>query len=142
MSATLLDINVIIALLDPHHLHHLIAQNWFSVRTGKWATCPLTQNGFVRIVAQASYPGRMSPSEAIEMLRDFVSHEDHEFWADSISFLDPEHFDHRRPVASKHVTDLYLLALARSRGGTFVSFDRRVVADIVPDGQRHLFILA
>jgi uncharacterized protein len=37
----LLDVNVLVALLDPAHLHHDAAHAWFEVkREGGWATCP------------------------------------------------------------------------------------------------------
>lgn len=77
----LLDINVLLALLDADHVDHQRAREWISgeIQHG-WASCALTQNGFVRVISQPKYPSPVSPFEAVERLRRATSTEHHEFW--------------------------------------------------------------
>jgi hypothetical protein len=45
----LLDINLLLALTDPMHVHHELSHQWFAKKGRKgWATCPLTENGVAR----------------------------------------------------------------------------------------------
>ncbi|QSZ05957.1 hypothetical protein J3P71_13635 [Rhizobium leguminosarum] len=54
----LFDVNVLIALFDPHHLYHEPAHRWFrSLDRDSWATCPLTENGVARILGKSKLPG-------------------------------------------------------------------------------------
>lgn len=139
----LLDINVLIALLDAAHLHHARARQWLAQEIGSgWASSPITQNGFVRIMAQPNYPQPVSIAEAIERLRGATATAHHEFWPDSVSVLDPRHVDQRRVHGSKQLTDIYLLSLAVSRGGRFVSFDAGIARSAVPAAlAEHLVLL-
>src|SRR6266567_2569271 len=86
------DINVLLALADPVHLHHEPASQWFAVASQHgWATCPMTQNGFVRILSNPSYPGvRLSPADAIALLETLrqTHAATHHFWPDSVSLCD------------------------------------------------------
>jgi toxin-antitoxin system PIN domain toxin len=123
----LLDINVLLALLDADHVDHLRAQEWISreIQHG-WASCALTQNGFVRIISQPRYPNPVSPSEAVERLCRATRTEHHEFWHCSISLLDDRRIDPSRVHGPRQVTDIYLLALAVEHKGRFVTFDRSI----------------
>ncbi len=123
----LLDINVLLALLDAEHVDHQRVQEWVSaeIRHG-WASCVLTQNGFVRIISQPKYPSPVSPSEAIERLNRATRTEFHEFWPCSISLLDHRRVDPSRVHGPRQVTDIYLLALAVEHKGRFVTFDRSI----------------
>ena len=126
---SLLDINVLIALLDPDHSNHPRAQDWWKVnRTPGWASCPLTENGFVRILSNPKYPADIpaAPGQRITDLRDFVSMGNHEFWPDDISILDDTLFDATRVMGPRQLTDLYLLALAANHKGRLVTFDERI----------------
>lgn len=131
--AFLLDVNVIIALIDPAHVHHQPAHDWFasSGRTA-FATCPLTENGVLRIVGHPRYPNGpgtpMAAAESLAGLRDLAGHE---FWPDDISLLDDTMIDRSRLLASSQITDTYLLALARSRNGQLATFDGRIVVDAI-----------
>src|SRR5215813_11041728 len=91
------DVNALLALLDSDHVSHAVMQNWFLRHSKRgWATCPLTENGFVRVLSQAAYPsGQRSPSEALQALSDLKSafQENHEFWADDVSLTDDSLFD-------------------------------------------------
>ncbi|MEO8247957.1 MAG: TA system VapC family ribonuclease toxin [Burkholderiales bacterium] len=140
----LLDVNVLIALFDAEHIHHRAASQWFAEhgREG-WATCPLTQNGCIRILSQAAYLNRTSARLIVEILADAIETPDHEFWPDSLSFLTPGLLDWRKVLTGRHLTDLYLLALATSHEGSFVTLDRGVATDAVPNViSRHLVILS
>jgi toxin-antitoxin system PIN domain toxin len=134
----LLDANVLIALLDPQHVHHDVAHEWFAAEGNvSWATCPLTENAVIRILSQPSYPNATtSPAVAIDLLREFCSLEGHEFWFDSVSLLDRSTVDAESLLSHGRVTDTYLLALAVSRGGTLTTFDRRLATNAVPKGQQ------
>jgi toxin-antitoxin system PIN domain toxin len=139
----LLDINVLIAILDRAHTHSGIAREWLATnRSSGWATCPLTQNGFIRIVSQRRYPGSVPVAEAVELLSRAVAAPDHHFWPDSVSLCEKHRFDFSGPLSSAALTDLYLLRLAAANGGRFVTFDRFVAADAVRSAEkRHLLVL-
>jgi toxin-antitoxin system PIN domain toxin len=132
MMRALLDVNVLIALLDPDHSLHLPATNWFSVnaRNG-WASCPITQNGCVRVMSGPGYPGALPVQAVVERLAMATKTRLHEFWPDGLSLLDPASFDPSRIHGPRQITDLYLLALAVKHRGSFVTFDRLISTDAV-----------
>jgi toxin-antitoxin system PIN domain toxin len=125
---TLLDVNVLIALFDPDHIHHEAAHDWFAEhRTSGWATCPLTENGLVRVLSHPRYGAEVSGvSDVIERLRAFRASGHHQFWADDISLCDGAVFDVGAVRGHAHVTDSYLVALAARRGGRLATFDRTI----------------
>jgi hypothetical protein len=125
----LLDVNVIIALLDPDHAFHERAHAWWAAnRKRGWASCPLTENGVVRIMSHPGYSqqARFTPGDLIGRLRKFAAQSNHEFWPDEISLRDERLFAVERIHSSRHLTDLYLLALAAKRQGRLVTFDQGV----------------
>jgi len=127
MTTALLDTSVLIALLDPSHTFHPAVARWFRDQSENgWATCPLTQNGFVRIVSHLSYPQSIAVDDAIETMRTVCSHAKHSFWADDITVTDDSVFDHSHLLSSGQVTDTYLLGLATKHGGCLVTLDRRI----------------
>jgi predicted nucleic acid-binding protein len=103
---------------------------WFAARQPRtWATCPLTENGLVRVLAQPSYPGGpFAPSQTIGMLRSWKANQgkSYELWADDVSLTEATLFRAEYVVAPRQVTDVYLLGLAHRRGGRLVSLDRRL----------------
>jgi toxin-antitoxin system PIN domain toxin len=137
----LLDINVLIALVDPDHLHHAGASSWFhSIERDAWATCPLTENGFIRILSQPSYPTFSGNSEnARRTLNALTSNPGHQFWPDSVSLRDSQTFPRLSGV--KNLTDLYLLALAVSHKGKFATLDARISPDLIPGGPQAYFFV-
>ena len=139
----LLDVNVLIALLDAAHQHHRLAWQWLDANIEHgWASCPLTQNGYVRVVAQPGYPNPSPVRQAIERLRAATATVHHEFWPDQLSLLDPAHFDVERILGPRNLTDHYLLALAASRGGRLVSFDRGSALGAVREARpEHLVLI-
>jgi len=140
---SLLDVNVLIALIDPLHLHHRQAHGWLTANeSGGWATCPLTENGFVRILSQASYPRSLPAAEAMRRLRNATAQGNHAFWGDDISLLDQQRFNSGHIVGSKQLTDIYLLGVAVKNGGRLATFDRAIARNAVTGAEpRNLAII-
>lgn len=120
----LLDVNVLIALFDPDHVAHAPAMDWFAkhAREG-WASCPLTQNGCVRIMSSPSYPNTRPVHALVTRLAEACAVRLHEFWPDEPSLLDAAVFDTMRIHGPRQITDVYLLGLAVRHDGRFVTFD-------------------
>jgi hypothetical protein len=139
----LLDVNVLIALIDPAHVLHDRAHNWFAAKGKKaWATCPLTENGVLRIVGHPRYPSSPgTPAAVAELMAILLALGGHEFWPDDVTLLDPQRIDSNRLLDSGQVTDTYLLALARAHGGQLATFDRHLVTGAVIDGARTLHLI-
>jgi uncharacterized protein len=142
--AFLLDVNVLIALIDPMHVQHDAAHEWFAAYGhSAWATCPLTENGVLRIVGHPRYPNSPgTPMAVAELMTGLRALPGHLFWPDDISLLDTKKLDATRLLTSAQVTDSYLLALACAHGGQLATFDRRLVADAVRDGAQALHLIA
>ncbi|MBZ5576590.1 MAG: PIN domain-containing protein [Acidobacteriia bacterium] len=121
----LLDVNLLVALAWPSHVHHREAQQWFA-RKGKsgFRTCPLTQAGFVRISSNPKFsPEAVSPADAAQLLAEITGLPEHGFWPDDLTF---EQAMGRIPHLAGHrqVTDAYLAALATAHGGILATLDR------------------
>ena len=125
--------NVLIALLDAEHVHHLQARRWLrdNISAG-WATCPITENGCLRIMAQPAYSNPLPPAAVADRLRAATDTVHHQFWTDDVSLLTPGLADWGRVIGPRQLTDVYLLALAAKRGGRFVTFDARIALTTVP----------
>ena len=130
MKGYLLDTNLLIALLWPSHAQHERAVKWFTRQRGKgWATCPLTEAGFVRIVSNHAFSrDAVTPREAIQVLSANTAAKDHTFWPDEMALADAVGFAGVRLVGHQQVTDAYLLGLAIHRGGMLVTLDERIAA--------------
>ena len=139
----LLDVNVLVALFDPEHIHHETAHAWFGGSgRGGWATCPLTENGLVRVVSNPRYPGRRTThDEAMRKLGGFCDHGDHSFWPDSVTIGDSELFKSGSIHGHKQLTDVYLLALAVANSGLLVTFDRSIPTAAVSGATENQSIL-
>lgn len=129
MKPYLLDVNLLIALAWPSHVHHRHSQRWFAgLRSRGFRTCPLTQTGFVRISSNPAFTkDAVPPSVAAALLSQITSLPSHGFWPADLSFADA--------VAEvgligghRQVTDAYLLALARARQGIVATLDRGIIA--------------
>jgi uncharacterized protein len=139
----LLDVNVLIALLDADHSLHTPATAWFArhARDG-WASCPITQNGCVRIMSHPGYPNALPVRALVERLAEAANGPLHEFWADNVSLLHTKVADASRIHGPRQVTDIYLLALAVRHSGRFVTFDQSVPLEAVRGATRqHLLAL-
>ena len=139
----LFDISVLLALFDFDHDQSDTAHGWrVKHEEFGWASCPLTENGFVRIVSQASYSNPVSVGRALSILSAQQRNPSHEFWPDDISIADPKIFDHSRVLGPKQITDVYLLALAVKNGGRLVTFDRGIPLAAVRGAEaRHLVMI-
>ena len=137
----LLDVNVVLALMDPAHLSHEAAHRWFGT-IRDWATCPLVQNGAIRVASQPAYPNSPGgPGVVAELLAGFVSAPSHEFWPDDVSLLDERLVDRGLVSKPAQVTDVYLLALAVRHGGRLATFDGRIPAGAVKGGAAALELI-
>ncbi len=141
--AYLLDVNVLIALIDPAHLQHEAAHGWFAEHGQRaWATCPLTENGLLRIVGHARYPNSPGmPAAVAGILIGLRSLPGHRFWPDDISLMEIDRIDTARLLHTSQVTDSYLLALAHAHDGQLATFDRKLVVDAVQGGASALHLI-
>jgi toxin-antitoxin system PIN domain toxin len=123
----LFDVNVLIAILDAQHINHARAHDWWAANDADgWASCPLTQNGFVRIMSQPGYKNPISATFALDLLAEQMIKSDHAFWPDDISLLDTARFDRGRILGPGQLTDIYLLGLAVKNGGRLATLDRTI----------------
>lgn len=139
----LLDVNVLIALVDTDHVSHQAAHDWFG-REGRrsWATCPLTENGLVRIVSHPKYQdGGASPAQVLGILTRLTELEGHVRWPDDVSLTDPGLFVAARLLTPAQVTDTYLLGLAVRHGGRLATLDRRLSPLAVVGGAAALLVI-
>lgn len=143
MTRFLLDVNVLLALIDPAHLQHDRAHEWFAaVGRDAWATCPITENGILRIVGNKRYPNSPgTPAAVAELIEVLRAVPGHVFWPDDFTLFDPHRIDRSRLLDASQVTDTYLLALAVAHGGQLATLDRRVIADAVVGGAGALHII-
>jgi uncharacterized protein len=140
---SLLDINVLIAIHDRDHVHHLQASHWLEQHIGEgWATCPLTQNGCLRIMSQPAYASPQSIPVLMAMLHRSTSTKFHETWSDDLSLLDERYFRRDHIHGHRQLTDLYLLGLAVRHQGRLVSFDQRIpLSAVIGATQKNLVTL-
>lgn len=141
----LLDINVLVALFDPDHVHHEAAHRWFAKeRRRGWATCPISENGLVRILSNAGYADPpQAPLDTAARLKQFCESGGHEFWPDEISIRDLRPAQSGFALSHKQITDVYLLALACHHDGRLATFDRSIpLAAIEGATLRHLEVIA
>ena len=143
MTTYLLDVNVLIALVDPAHVQHEAAHGWFAKKARRsWATCPLTENGLLRIVGHPRYPNSPgTPAAVADVLKGLRAMPGHLFWPDDISLMDAERIDATRLLHASQVTDSYLLALAIAHDGQLATFDRKLVASAVHGGAQGLLAI-
>jgi len=137
MAATLLDVNALLALVWPEHQFHPQMSSWFRQYAQQgWATCPITQMGFVRVVSSPSFT-KNAPKigDALRLLRLNIAHPHHEFWTDNVTV--PQSIERLGTPLQGHrqITDAYLLGLAMRRKGRLATFDRSI-ASLLPEGKR------
>ena len=134
---------MLIALLDAAHVHHARAKACLlSHPDPVWASCPITQNGFIRTISQSAYPGSISTRKAFSILGNAANSSHHRFWQDDISLLDSSLIDPNHVHGPKQVADIYLLALAVENGGCLVALDRAIPLSGVRGAEpRHLVLL-
>ena len=129
----LLDVNVWVALFDDAHQFSARANQFIETPGVQIATCPIVENGVVRVLSLPSYGRRGGvPMHLVrERLRDACASLDHVFWADDLTLRDNQRFDFSRIQGHNQITDMYLLALAVNHGGKLVTFDRAIALSSV-----------
>jgi hypothetical protein len=130
----LLDVNVLVALFNPDHVHHETAHDWFSSARGGagWATCTVTEQGLLRILANPSYwSGFERTAGVVKRLRQFCGSGNHHFWEQTVSLRDRTLFDLVHVSGHRQITDVYLLGLAHRMGGVLATFDRTIPLNAV-----------
>lgn len=139
----LLDVNVLVALLDAQHVDHEKAHGWFAESLGAgWASCPMTENGCVRVMTNPRYPAPVAAHEVLTKLATAKSHHAHAFWPDDLSLTDSSAFDVSHLRGHQQVTDSYLLGLAVKNGGRLVTFDSRIkLATVVGARAENLVVI-
>ena len=124
------DVNVLVALLDPAHIHNQITWNWFNqAESTGWATCPLTEAGCVRVLTSTGVNNqRVKPYEAAKYLQDFLTDHaaTHHYFPDDVRILDTTLFRLRNLQGHKQVSDLHLLGVCQQNGLRFVTFDTAI----------------
>lgn len=132
----LLDVSVLITLFDSEHIHHVSVTRWFAehARHG-WASCPLTQNGCIRILSQPAYANQAPAALVAEILAEATADPRHEFWPDSFSVLTAGTLRWDRLLTGRHLTDVYLLALAQRNAGRLVTLDQGIPVSAVPEAR-------
>lgn len=139
----LFDISVLLPLFDLEHAHHRRAKAWWAEhRDDGWASCPFTQNGFVRVISGSGYPRPVPIATALSILDAQLKLPGHEFWPDNVSLMNTEIFDLGRLLGPRQITDIYLLALAVKRRGRLVTFDQAIPLTAVRGAEpRHLTMI-
>ena len=134
MKAALLDVNVLVALAWPNHVRHDAAHAWFSRHAGAiWATCPITQCGFIRVSSNPKITGgSVSPRDAHTVLCGMTAHKHHVFWPADLDYSLAENRCAALVVGHRQVTDAYLIDLAVRHKGRLVTLDKNA-AMLVPE---------
>lgn len=141
MSRALLDVNVLLALIDQDHIDHEIAHAWMDGQTvDGWASCAVTQNGFVRVLSQPNYPNPVTVGHAVELLRTSTSSKNHEFWPCDLAVTDPVLLADRL-LGHRQVTDAYLLVLAVRHDGVLITLDTTIPVDAVRGAADRVVVL-
>ena len=128
---SLLDANVLIALVVNDHVHHAPAEAWFSGHGEGFATCPVTQGSLMRLLIREG----QAAGAASSVIRGVAGNPRHEFWPDDVAYTDVPTVG---IIGHRQVTDAYLAQLARSRAARLATFDRALaklhadVAELVP----------
>lgn len=137
---SLLDVNVLVALFFPDHIHHDLAHDWFADhRQEGWATCPLTENGLIRVACQQpSEDALVRPVDVIAGLERFYRDKFHRAWTDAVSLTDTRLFARQFIGGHRQVTDVYLLGLAKKMGGRLATFDQTIPVKAVRGGTADL----
>ena len=136
----LFDVSMLLALFDPAHVFNATARQWWVENQDHgWASCPLTENGFLRVVSQRGYSSPLPLADALSRLRTWAVPARHAFWPDDVSLMDTTVFDHGHVLGPGQNTDIYLLALAVRHSGRLVTFDRSISVKAVRGaGPQHL----
>jgi len=142
MTTYLLDVNLLLALSDPMHIHHEAAHRWFAEKGHQsWATCPITENGFIRIASHPNYPNRPGDVPAVyAILRQLCEAPGHKFWTEDISII--EILEHNAIITHSQTTDIYLAGLAVHRESKLATLDQRIPVHAFRGGKEAIEIVS
>ena len=139
----LLDVNVLIALTEPGHKHHRMAQDWLN-SSGKanWGICPLTEAGFVRVTTNPAFrPGPRTLGQAIAILQVIKGYPGYWYWEIKESWVTLTAPFATRIFGHQQVTAAYLLGMAIKEQGKLVTFDKGVVYLAGDEYRKHVLLL-
>jgi uncharacterized protein len=144
VAIALLDVNMLVALFREIHVHHDVAHDWFADHGDQgWASCPLTENGVVRILSSPGVNPYVPAFDVVGLLARFCEHSAHSFWRDELSLRDEAVFDLSAVRGPKQLTDVYLLGVAVKHGGRLVTLDQRIpLAAVKGARKQHLEVIA
>lgn len=143
MKSFLPDVNTLLALLDPQHIHHEAAHQWYAAQEAvRMILCPHVINGVLRVASQPRYPNPLGTCASVRLLlKRFVENVNPVFAERDVSLLDDHVLNHTDELTPARIADLYLLALAVANGTKFATFDTRIPADAVAGGSKALTII-
>ena len=138
----LLDVNTVLALLDPKHVFHEAAHAWAAADpNSRWLTCPIVQNGVLRVASQPRYPNSLGTVSAVrDLMRAFTAHPRHGFLPDDITLLDDSIVRPER-LTPASTTQVYLLLLAQRHHAKLATFDRRLPVDAIAGGAEAIEVI-
>ena len=140
MTTFLLDVNVLLALSDPQHIHFDLAHRWFAENAKSWATCPIAENGYIRIASRPNYPNPPGDVPTVlALLRGLIGASGHEFWSDEITIRDL--LEPGVVITPSQITDVYLLGLSVHRGGKLATLDTRIPVHAIRGGREAIEFL-
>lgn len=141
MNPYLLDVNVLIALAWPSHVHHHVVKSWFLEHGRKaWVTCPITQSAFVRISSNTGIiVDAVRPEQALNLLKQLTAVAGHIFWTDEASLAEKNFEFPDFLTGHRQVTDAYLLSLAIRKKGKLATLDRGIAE--MARGREHVVLI-
>jgi len=144
MNSFLLDVNALLALLDPMHIHHEAAHQWYARRSPmRLLTCSHVENGVIRVASQSQYPNCLGTSKRVrEVLQCYIRQVHAECCSQVVSLLADDVLSRPDLLTPSRISDLYLLALAVANGTRLATFDKRIPAVAVTGGVEALEVIA
>jgi toxin-antitoxin system PIN domain toxin len=137
----LLDVNVLLALSLDNHMHHLAATEWFDDADFEWATTPLTEAGYVRLITDSRVAGfSVSVAQAINGLRELRTEAGFRFILDDTSLADAI-IDLGSLAGTKQVTDFHLVNLAARYGMRLATFDGSLLRSLAEADRGHVYVI-
>ena len=143
MSRFLLDVNALLALLDPMHVHHEAAHDWYGQGPQKrQLTCSHVENGVIRVASQPKYPNCLGTSGRVrEAVQKFIRQVNADRCDQEATLVDDKVLLRPELLTPSRVSDLYLLALAAANAARLATFDQRIPAAAVAGGSKALEVI-
>jgi uncharacterized protein len=120
----LLDVNVLVALAFPDHQLNTRAHSWFRRESGpEWATCALTQAGFLRQAWRVLGGSRAAFGQALAGLERDCKNPNHEYWSVDTDLRELSDSMRSRLIGPNQIADMQLLMMAHRHKGQLATFD-------------------